>query len=130
MKKRKVSDHSRSDGFFVRDFTKGFLGEANEGGKMLAAMGLSPSQLPFSAVAFLRKRCAHWADSQGHVASIRFAAKHDQIECFGSYRGKKKSMRIFREWNNYESREMIARLESETIGEFCMKCIYELFNSK
>lgn len=38
---------------------------------------------------------------------------------------KEKTIRIFREWGWHEDPEVIARLESEAIGDLCMKCIYE-----
>lgn len=125
MKRKVINDTVKINGYYIQEFNKGFLGEHSEGEKMLKKMGLTTSTIPFSTVIFLQNKRIFWADSQGNRASISFKTKPDQLECFGTYLGKRKSLRIFREWNNYEDPDMIARLESETIGELCMKCIYE-----
>ena len=92
---------------------------------MLQKMGLDPAVIPFSTAIFLQNKRIFWKDNQGNRATISFKLKPDQLECFGTYLGKRRLHRIFREWNNYEDPDMIARLESDTIGELCMKCIYE-----
>lgn len=126
MKKRTEMDGQlKVDGFYVNDVELGFFGEQNEGRKMLQMMGLPTDTLPFSAAAFIQNRKVRWKDCNGKVASMSFKLKDDQIEFFGSYRGIRKSNRIFREWGDYEERETIVHLESEAIGNLCMMCIYE-----
>lgn len=125
MKRKAINDKVKINGYYIQEFNKGFFGEHREGEKMLKKMGLASDTIPFSTVIFLQNKRIFWTDSQGNRASISFKMKSDQLECFGTYLGKRKSLRLFREWNNYEDPDMIARLESETIGELCMKCIYE-----
>lgn len=125
MKRKEINDQVKINGYHIQEFNKGFFGEHGEGKTMLKKMGLSPETIPFSSVIFLQNKRAFWKDTQGNRATISFKLKPDQLECFGTYLGKRKSLRLFREWNNYEDPDMIARLESETIGELCMKCIYE-----
>lgn len=125
MKRKVINDQIKVNGFYIQEFNKGFFGENGEGKKMLKRMGLISEVIPFSTAIFLQSKRVFWVDNQGNRATISFKLKPDQLECFGTYRGKRKSLRIFREWNNYEDPDMIARLESETIGELCMKCLYE-----
>ncbi|WP_289700524.1 hypothetical protein [Duncaniella muris] len=125
MKRKVINDQVKIKGFLIQEFNKGFFGENGEGRKMLKKMGLPIDTIPFSTVMFLQSKRIFWTDHQGNRATISFKMKPYQLECFGTYLGKRKSLRIFREWNNYEDPDMIARLESETIGELCMKCIYE-----
>lgn len=125
MKRIKTDDKTCVRGFYVRNLERGFMGERGEGNKMLEAMGLPKDMIPFSSASLLRNAYAFWNDSQGNRAWISFKLKHNQMECFGSYLGKKKSIRLFREWSDYEDSETIARLESEAIGDLCMRCIYE-----
>lgn len=91
---------------------------------MLQKMGLSPDAVPFSVVVFLQNQRVFWLDKNGNRVTISFKLKHNQLECFGTYL-KRKSMRLFREWGSHEDPEVIARLESEAIGDCCMRCIYE-----
>lgn len=125
MKRKVINDQIKVNGFYIQEFNKGFFGENGEGKKMLKRMGLISEVIPFSTAIFLQSKRVFWVDNQGNRATISFKVKPEQLECFGTYRGKRKSLRIFREWNNYEDPDMIARLESETIGELCMKCLYE-----
>lgn len=101
------------------------MGDKNEGKMMLRIMGLDINRTPFSVATFIQNRRIRWKDKHGNVAYISFKLKPNQLECFGSYRGKKKSIRLFREWGTHEDLETIARLESEAIGDCCMKCIYD-----
>lgn len=125
MKKKQTDDLTKASGYYINEFTRGFLGEKNEGNRMLRQMGLPEGAIPFSTAIFLQNRRIRWKDSNGHTAYISFKLKPNQMECFGSYLGQKKSIRLFREWGSHENPEMIARLESEAIGDLCMKCIYE-----
>lgn len=125
MKRKETDDRIKVSGYYINEFTRGFLGEQNEGNKMLRQMGLPTDTIPFSVAAFLQNKRIRWKDSSGNVASISFRLRSNQMECFGHYLGQKKSIRLFREWGNHEDLEMIARLESEAIGDLCMKCIYE-----
>lgn len=125
MKRKVINDKVKINGYHIQEFNRGFFGENGEGKRMLKIMGLSPEIIPFSTAIFLQNKRVFWTDRDGNRATISFKMKPDQFECFGTYLGKRKSLRIFREWNNYEDPDMIARLESETIGELCMKCIYE-----
>lgn len=125
MKRIKTDDKTSVRGFYIRSLERGFMGERGEGNKMLEAMGLPKDTIPFSSASLLRNAYAFWNDSQGNRVWISFKLKHNQMECFGSYLGKEKSIRLFREWSDYEDSETIARLESEAIGDLCMRCIYE-----
>lgn len=125
MKRKVINDKVKVNGFYIQDFNKGFFGEHKEGERMLRKMGLEPTTIPFSTAILLQNKRIFWTDSQGNRATISFKLKPDQLECFGTYLKKRRSLRLFREWNNYEDPDMIARLESETIGELCMKCIYD-----
>lgn len=128
MKRKVINEELKINGYYILDFNKGFLGENKEGYKMLEIMGLDPQIIPFSTAMFLQNRRVRWSDVNGHSATISFHVKPEQIECYGTYLGKRKFLRVFREWSNYEDPDMIARLESETIGELCMKCIFENIN--
>lgn len=92
---------------------------------MLRLMGLPAEAPPFSAATLLRKKRAGWTDKDGNAASISFRLKPDQLECFGSYLGKKRSIRVFREWGSREDPDTVTKLESQAIGDLCMRCIYD-----
>ncbi|WP_373123604.1 hypothetical protein [Bacteroides caccae] len=125
MKRKEINDKVKVNGYYVNEFTRGFLGEQDEGNWMLEQMGLQSGVVPFSVITFFQNKQACWKDKNSNTASISFKLKPNQIECFGSYLKKKKTIRIFREWGWHENPEVIARLESEAIGDLCMKCIYE-----
>lgn len=125
MKRKITGDDVKSGGYYVNDFVRGFWGEFDEGHRMLSQMKLPHNKIPFSVSAFLNTRKTHWKDSEGNLVLISFVSKPTQLECFGSYLGKKRSIRMFLEWSVYEDDEKIIRLESEAIGDLCMKCIYE-----
>lgn len=125
MKRKEINDKTEINGYYINEFTRGFFGDKDEGNWMLKQMGLPTNVIPFSAMTFLRNKKTCWKDKNGNVASISFALKENQIECFGTYLGNKKSIRIFCEWGVHEDHEVISRLESEAIGDLCMKCIYE-----
>lgn len=124
--RRKTTDaQTKSGGFYIDGFVRGFFGEKSEGSRMLRMMGLPAGTVPFSVAVFLQNRTARWTDKDGNVASISFEVKPGQMECSGSYLRHRKSMRLYREWNDYEDAETVARLESEAIGDLCMRCIFE-----
>ena len=125
MKRKETNDKTKINGYYINELTRGFLGEQNEGNRMLNLMGLPINVVPFSVAVFLQNQKIFWKDQNGNKASISFKLKHNQLECFGSYLGKRKSIRLFRECGEYENPEVIAHLESEAIGDLCMKCIYE-----
>ncbi len=125
MKKKQTNDSTRVKGFYINEFIRGFFGEQNEGKAMLQKMGLSPDAVPFSVAVFLQNQRIFWLDKNCNRATISFKLKPNQLECFGTYLKKRKSVRLFREWGSHEDPEVIARLESEAIGDCCMKCIYE-----
>lgn len=125
MKRKEVNNTLKIDGYYISELIRGFWGEQNEGKIMLKKMGLPTNQTPFSVAAFLKNKEARWTDNKGNVASISFTLDSNQMECFGSYLGKSKSIRMFREWGINENTDTIAKLESEAIGDLCMKCIYE-----
>ena len=125
MKRKEINNKVKVNGYYVNEFIRGFLGEQDEGNWMLCKMGLQSNVVPFSAVTFFQNKRACWKDKDGNTASISFKSKPTQLECFGSYLKKRKNIRIFREWGCHENPEVIARLESEAIGDLCMKCIYE-----
>lgn len=125
MKKKQTNDSTRVKGFYINELIRGFFGEQNEGKVMLQKMGLSPDAVPFSVAIFLQDQRIFWFDKDGNRVTISFKLKPHQLECFGTYRKKRKSMRLFREWGGYEDPEVIARIESGAIGDCCMRCIYE-----
>lgn len=125
MKKRKTDSDFKINGYYIQEFNQGFFGEHHEGQKMLKIMGLPTNAIPFSTAKFLQNKRTFWIDNQGNRAYISYRLKTGQLECSGNYLGKKKSLRLFKEWNAYEDMDMIAKLESEAIGELCMKCIYD-----
>lgn len=125
MKRKEINDKTKINGYYIKEFERGFLGEQNEGNRMLKRMGLQIDVIPFSVITFFRNKKVRWKDRDGNVAEISFKLKENQLECFGTYLGNKKSMRVFREWGVHEDQEIIAILESEAIGDLCMKCIYE-----
>ena len=125
MKKKQTNDSTRVKGFYINELIRGFFGDNNEGKIMLRKMGLSPDAVPFSVAVFLQNQRVFWFDKNGNRVTISFKLKHNQLECFGTYLKKRKSIRLFREWGSHEDPEVIARLESEAIGDCCMRCIYE-----
>ena len=147
MKRKATNDLTQVNGFYVNELIRGFFGEHNEGKKMLQKMGLATDTLPFSVIVFLQKKSVFWLDKQGNKIVISFKLKPNQLECFGTYLipkdpemlnselkknpkaekfyKKQKSIRLFREWGSHEDPEVIARLESEAIGDCCMRCIYD-----
>lgn len=125
MKKKETNDLATVHGLYINELIRGFFGEHSEGKKMLQMMGLPIDTLPFSAALFLQKRRVQWKDANGNIAYISYKYKLNQLECHGSYLKKRKTLRIILEWGNREDNEMIARIESEAIGDLCMKCIYE-----
>ena len=125
MKKKQTNDSTRVKGFYINELIRGFFGDHNEGKIMLQKMGLSPDAVPFSVAVFLQNQRVFWLDKDGNRVTISFKLKHNQLECFGTYLKKRKYMRLFREWGSHEDPEVIARLESEAIGDCCMRCIYE-----
>lgn len=125
MKKKETNNQTKVKGFYINELTRGFLGDQNEGQIMLKKMGLPIDTVPFSVAIFLQNQKIFWMDKNGNKATISFKLKPNQLECFGTYLKKRKSMRLFREWGNHEDPEVIARLESEAIGDCCMRCIYE-----
>lgn len=126
MKKKETDFQTKVNGYFINELTRGFLGERGQGAWMLGYMGLPQDTVPFSAAVFLQKRQIQWQDSGGNTATIAFRLKPDLIECSGSYMGQSKTIRLRREWDPYESVDMARRVESEAIGDLCMKCIYEI----
>ncbi len=125
MRKKETNNQTKVKGFYINELTRGFLGDQNEGQIMLKKMGLPIDTVPFSVSIFLQNQKIFWMDKNGNKATISFKLKPNQLECFGTYLKKRKSMRLFREWGNHEDPEVIARLESEAIGDCCMRCIYE-----
>lgn len=125
MKKKQTHDSTRVKGFYINELTRGFFGDHYEGKEMLKRMGLPSNTVPFSVAVFLQNQRVFWQDKDGNRVTISFKLKLNQLECFGTYLKKRKSIRLFREWGNHEDPEVIARLESEAIGDCCMRCIYE-----
>ena len=125
MRKKETHNQTTVKGFYINDLTRGFWGDQNEGRAMLQKMGLPTDIIPFSVAVFLQNKRTFWFDKDGNQVTISFKLKPGQLECFGTYLKKRKSKRLFLEWGNHEDYEIIARLESEAIGECCMKCIYE-----
>lgn len=125
MKRKAVKNEVKAGEYYVADFTRGFFGEQNEGRIMLEKMGLAPDAIPFSAARFLQNKKIQWQDSSGKTARMSYKVKPYILECNGSYLGQKKTIRLYLEWGSNEDAETIKKLESEAIGELCMKCIYD-----
>lgn len=126
MRRRHTANEVTLKGFYINEVAQGFWGEQNEGRKLLALMGLPDDVIPFSIATLIQNHKIYWKDALGNRASIGFKLKDDQIECYGSYLKRRKTLRVFREWGYNENKEKIARLESEAIGDLCMHCIYEI----
>ena len=126
MKKKQTNDSTRVKGFYINEFIRGFFGDNNEGRETLSRMGLPSNSIPFSVAVFLQTQRIVWQDKNDNRVTISFKLRPNQLECFGTYLKKKKSIRLFREWGTHEDPEVIARLESEAIGDCCMRCIYEI----
>lgn len=120
-----INDNEQVNGFYINEVAFGFYGEKGEGREMLKLMGLSTEKIPFSIAILLQNHKVRWKDNQGNVVYMSFKLKPEQIECAGSYMGKRKVLRVFREWSDYEDPEIVAKLESEAIGDLCMRCVYE-----
>lgn len=125
MKRKQININTKINGLYAQNLIQGFFGEKNEGKQMLEYMGLPTDEIPFSITTFIQNQKTYWKDSNGNVVTISYTLKPDQLECFGSYLDNQKSMRIFREWSCREDGEMVAKLESEAIGDLCMRCIFE-----
>lgn len=95
MKRKEINDKVKVNGYYVNEFTRGFLGEQDEGSWMLEQMGLRSEVVPFSVIAFFQNKRACWKDKDSNTASISFKLKPNQIECFGSYLKKKKLFVFF-----------------------------------
>lgn len=127
MKRKTIPEDTKINGFYINEVAQGFMGDRGEGRELLRLMGLPQSEVPFSVAVFLQNQIATWKDKDGEVATISFRLRSNQLECFGSYLGRKKSKRLFREWESYEDVDFAARLESEAIGDLCMRCIFDNF---
>lgn len=125
MKKRLTDSRHKVCGYYINDFIRGFMGEHAEGKRMLEIMGLPSDAVPFSVATFFHHKRIYWRDKDGNRATVWVKFKPNQLECFGTYRNRKRSLRLFVEWDSVDDYEMVARLESEAIGELCMRCIYE-----
>lgn len=127
MKKRNKTIKRKINGIVVRDFERGFWGDMGGAEIMFENMGLDPDVLPFSAVNFLETGNAEWHDIDGNVARISYKITDEKIVCTGSYLGEEQTFQMVREWEPYESKEMVCRLESEALGEWTMRTIFEKF---
>lgn len=125
MKRKTIENKVKAGGYYIAEFTRGFFGEQNEGREMLEKMGLPVDAIPFSSAVFLQNKKIRWKDSDGKTASISYKVKPGILECRGSYLGKEKTSRIFLEWSSNEDPELIVKLESEAIGDLCMRCIFD-----
>lgn len=117
--------HEQSGGYYIQRATSGFWGEHGEGRQVLEEMGLNSDELPFSMAFYLKKRKVQWRDKDGKLVWMSFFVTDYKIEFHACYNGIKKSMSLWREWETYEDKEDIRKLESEAIGNMSMKCLYE-----
>lgn len=115
----------KSGGYYIQDATRGFWGDRLEGEEILQEMGLPTDRLPFSMAFYLKKHKVQWKDGNGKLVCMSFCVTDQRIEVFASYNGKKKSAALWREWESYEDKDEIRRLESEAIGNKSMLCIYD-----
>ena len=125
MKKIRKNETAQSGGYYINNAIEGFWGENDEGGDMLEAMGLDRDRLPFSMAFYLKSRSVKWKDSDGKTVSLSFGVNDQKIEICGNYLGNRKVIVLYREWENYEDKDDIARLESEAIGYHSMRCIHD-----
>ena len=93
MKKKQTHDSTRVKGFYINELIRGFFGDRYEGKEMLKIMGLPPDAVPFSVVVFLQNQRVFWQDKDGNRVTISFKLKPNQLECFGTYLKKRKSIR-------------------------------------
>lgn len=119
----------KAGGYYIQDATNGFWGKG-EGEVVLSEMGLPTTILPFSMAYYLKKHNVQWKDSRGRLACMSFCVTEQRIEFYASYNGKKKSASLWREWETYEDKNEILRLESEAIGNMSMLCIYDKLFAK
>ena len=123
--------HKKSGGYYIQRATSGFWGEQREGEQVLEAMGLNPNKLPFSMAFYLKKHKVQWRDKDDKLVCMSFCVTEYKMEFYASYNGMKKSMSLWREWETYEDKDDIRKLESEAIGNMSMKCLYEkMFQKK
>ena len=126
MNQLNLSDEIVSCEYFADDFLRGFLGSHGEGCEVLKGMGLPYREAPFDVEPFLSSRVAIWPDGDGVMNSVSFNVTPTQLNCTATRGKSSKSVRMCREWGMYEDKEMIAHLESEAIGELCMKCLIDM----
>ncbi len=79
--KRKNSDNLRINGYYVGKFTRGSMGEHEEGKNVSRCMGLSVDVVPYSVASLFQNGKMSWKDCGGSVVSISFHVKPDQMEC-------------------------------------------------
>ncbi len=124
------SRKNKAGGYYIQDATRGFWGDKMEGEAVLREMGLPTDTLPFSMAFYLKRHSVQWKDSDDRLACMSFCVTEQRIEFYASYNGKKKSAVLWREWEAYEDKEDILRLESEAIGNMSMLCIYDKLCAK
>lgn len=105
----------------VQQFCLGWWGEHNEGRDLLDELGLVNDIIPFNIEQFLQRLTTSFKDADGEAVSVCLK-KHDTHFEFGCiYRGKRRAIRLYREWQG-ESLDSIIQLESYSIGE-CVRQI-------
>ena len=119
------------DGFYVKNVAGGFLGSSYNycGKKMLRLMGLPKEIIPFDIVDFIHSGETYWKDCDGNIAYISFKIKGDEITCFGSYLGRKKTVSFTHDLYNKRITQPI-RNSSQNMAESCMLCIYEYMHKE
>ncbi len=127
MKKRNATIKKKICGFIVDDVERGFFGDMDGGGILLENMGLNPNEVPFSIINYLETGKTEWPDKDGNLAKVSFRLTDEKIICTGKYLGEEQTIQLFREWESYEDKNMICKLESEALGELTMRVIFEKF---
>lgn len=115
----------KSGGYYIHRATTSFWGDNGECEQILEAMGLPTDKLPFSMAFYLKKHNVQWRDKDNKLACLSFCVTDYKMEFYASYNGMKRTAALWREWETYEDKDDIRKLESDAIGEMSMRCLYD-----
>ena len=110
------------NGISVQHFISGWWGEHDEDKESIRELGLPLDEMPFDVERFLQRKTICFKDGYGEKISVCFK-KHDTHFEFGCiYKDKKRSVRLYREWET-EALDTIIQLESWSIGDCTRRII-------